>query len=114
MNNKAFTLMEILGVITLLALISLIIVISVNKSLKDSKEILYQTQIEEIKSAASMWKTDNIELIPDTGYYSITLETLQNNGYIKSEIINPKTNQQFENITIKIGMNEMTIEEIVE
>ena len=106
--------MELLGVVTLLALISIVVIIATTKPLKESKETLYQAQLEEIKSAASMWKTDNIELIPNTGYYSITLETLQNNGYIKSEIINPKTNQQFENITIKIGMNEIIIEEIVE
>ena len=43
--------MEILGVITLLAILSTLIRLCVNKSLEDSKETLYQQQIEEIKAA---------------------------------------------------------------
>ena len=114
MNNKGFTLMEILGVITLLALISLVVIMATTKPLKESKETLYQTQLEEIKSAAEMWRTDNIELIPNTGYYSITLKTLQDNGYIKKEIIDPRTEKKInENTIIKVKMNEIEIEEIV-
>ena len=112
MKNKGFTLIEILGVITLLALLSTIIILSVNKSLKDSKETLYKTQIEEIKSATAIWRTDNIELIPDTGYYQITLKTLQDSGYIKKDIINPKTDEIINgSTTIQIGMNEIQIGE---
>ena len=110
MKNKGFTLIEILGVLAVLALLSTIIIMSVNKSLKDSKETLYQVQIEEIKNAASMWRTDNIEQIPNVGYHSITLRDLQNAGYINNEIINPKTDKELNNFTIKIGMNEITLE----
>ena len=108
MKKNGFTFIEILGVITVLALISTIILISVSKSLKESKEKLYQVEIENIKSAASMWKTDNIELIPDNGYYLITLKDLQDNGYIKEDLINPKTNENFDKtLLIEIGMNEI-------
>ena len=110
MKNKGFTLIEILGVITLLALLSTIIILSVNKSLKKSKETLSEIQIEEIKSAAAMWRTDNIELIPDTGYYTISLKELQDSGYIKEDIINPKTDEVFDNnLTIGISMNDIQI-----
>lgn len=110
MKKNGFTFIEILGVITLLALISTIILIAVNKSIKDSKETLYKTQIENIKSAASMWRTDNIELIPNSGYYSITLEVLQNSGYIKNEIINPNTNESFDkNMLVSIGMSDILV-----
>ena len=102
--------MELLGVITLLALISLIIIMSVNKSLKDSKETLYQAQIEEIKAAADMWKTDNIELIPNDDYYIVSLQQLQDEGYIKGDITNPKTDEPLDkNMLIEIGMNEIRI-----
>ena len=110
MNNKGFTLMEILGVITLLAILSTLIILSVNKSLKDSKETLYQQQIEEIKAAAGMWRTDNIEIIPDNDYYIVSLQQLKDEGYIKKDIINPKTDQPFDNnMLIEIGMNEIQI-----
>lgn len=110
MNNKGFTLMEILGVITLLAILSTLIILSVNKSLKDSKETLYQQQIEEIKAAAGMWRTDNIEIIPDNDYYIVSLQQLKEQGYIKGDIINPKTDEPFDNnMLIEIGMNEIQI-----
>lgn len=104
--------MEILGVITLLAIISLIIILSVNKSLKDSKETLYQQQLEEIKAAANMWKTDNIELIPNEDYYIVSLQQLKEQGYIKGDIINPKTDELFDNITVGVGMNDIKIDTI--
>lgn len=111
MKKNGFTFIEILGVITLLALISVIILIAVNQSLKSSKQTLYESQIESIKSAASMWRTDNIENIPDDGYYTITLGDLQNNGYIK-EIVNPKTNEKFSsNTSIRISLNEIIVSE---
>lgn len=110
MNNKGFTFIEILGVITLLALLSTIIILSVNKTLKDSKETLYQTQIEEIKSAASMWRTDNIEIIPDNDYYIVSLQQLKDEGYIKNDIINPKTKEEFDKGTlINIGINNISL-----
>lgn len=110
MNNKGFTFIEILGVITLLALLSTIIILSVNKTLKDSKETLYQTQIEEIKSAASMWRTDNIEIIPDNDYYIVSLQQLKDEGYIKNDIINPKTDAPFDNITLEVSLNDIKVD----
>ena len=110
MKKNGFTLIEILGVITLLAILSTLIILSVNRSLKESKETLYKEQIEQIKSAADMWRTDNIELIPDNDYYIVSLQHLQDLGYIKSDIINPKTNQLLDkNILIEIGMTEIRI-----
>lgn len=110
MKKNGFTFIEILGVITLLALMSTIVLISVSKSLKDSKDTLSEIQKENIESAASMWRTDNIELIPNTGYYTITLQQLQTSGYIKEDIINPKNNEVYDNeILIDIGINDIRI-----
>lgn len=112
MNNKGFTLMEILGVITLLAILSTLIILSVNKSLKDSKETLYQQQIEEIKAAAGMWRTDNIEIIPDNDYYIVSLQQLKDEGYIKKDIINPKTDAPFDNITLGVSLNDIKVDSL--
>lgn len=111
MKKNGFTFVEILGVITLLAIISVIVLVVVDKSLKDSKESLYNVQIGNIKSAAGMWRTDNIELIPDDGYYVITLSDLQSSGYIDGDIINPLTNEVFDsNLIIRISMNEIVVD----
>ena len=112
MNNKGFTLMEILGVITLLAILSTLIILSVNKSLKDSKETLYQQQIEEIKAAAGMWRTDNIEIIPDNDYCIVSLQQLKDEGYIKKDIINPKTDAPFDNITLGVSLNDIKVDSL--
>ena len=112
MNNKGFTLMEILGVITLLAILSTLIILSVNKSLKDSKETLYQQQIEEIKAAAGMWRTDNIENTPDNDYCIVSLQQLKDEGYIKGDIINPKTDAPFDNITLGVSLNDIKVDSL--
>lgn len=110
MKKNGFTFIEILGVITLLALISVIVLITVDKSLKTSKQTLYESQIENIKNAASMWRTDNIELIPNSGYYNVTLEELQNSGYIKTDIENPKTNEYFDkSMLVSMSMNDILV-----
>ena len=110
MKKNGFTLIEMLGVITLLALISVIVVAVVDKSLKESKQTLYQTQLENIRSSANMWKADNILLIPEDGPYNITLKKLIDDGYIEANIINPITNKSFNpNTVISISMDKILI-----
>lgn len=109
MKKNGFTFIEILGVITLLALLSVIVLVTVDKSLKESKSTLSEIQINNIKSAASMWRTDNIELIPDNDYYTITLGDLIESGYI-GDIINPEDDEEYdENLVIQIGINEVLV-----
>ena len=110
MKKNGFTFVEILGVITLLALISLIIIIVVDKNLKDSKEVLSAVQIENINSAAVMWRTDHIDLIPSQGYYELTLSDLVNSGYIDSDIVNPIDDTNYSLSTqISVGLDEIII-----
>lgn len=109
MKKNGFTFIEILGVITLLALMSIIVLIVVDDSLKKSKETLSEAQIENIKSAASMWRTDNIEVIPDNGYYTLTLGELIDSGYI-DEVIDPNSKNNYDRgLLINVGMNDINI-----
>lgn len=109
MRKNGFTFIEILGVITLLALISVIVLIVVDDSLKKSKDTLTQAQIENIKSAASMWRTDHIDMIPSSGYYVLTLNDLISNGYI-DEVIDPNSKNNYDKgILVNVGMNYINI-----
>lgn len=111
MKKNGFTFIEILGVIALLSLLSVIILVTVDKSLKDSKETLSQVQIESIKSAASLWRTDNIELVPDSGYYTITLGELIDLGYFKGDLVDPNNKKSYNSdIVINVGINDIEIE----
>lgn len=111
-KKNGFTFIEVLGVITLLVIISVIILVVVDKSLKDSKEVLTEIQVENIKSAAKMWMTDNIELIPDDGYYTINLETLENSGYVSDEMRNFLDDDiNKTDFLVQISMNDILIGE---
>ncbi len=111
MRKNGFTFIEILGVITLLALMSVIVLTVVDKNLKDSRQVLSDVQISNIKSAASMWRTDNVDLIPDSGYYAITLGYLIDNGYFKEDVIDPSNEVSYNrNLVINVGINDIFID----
>ena len=46
MDKRAFTLIELMGVIIVLGLIALIAIPTIDKSIKNSKENLYKVQIK--------------------------------------------------------------------
>ena len=103
-NNKAFTLIELLAVVTILTIISLIITPVIDKNVKKSKDQTYKAQIENIRMAGEAYYADNILLKPTENTSStITLEQLINEGYISNKINNPKTGKPFtENIYIEL------------
>ena len=107
MNNKGFTLVELLAVIIVLSLLALLASTSITNIVKDSKNDLYNTQIEIIKAAAETWGSDNLNKLPDVGECKyLKLSNLKGYGLLETSIINPKTNQEFSNdMYIKISSN---------
>ena len=103
-NNKAFTLIELLAVVTILTILSLVITPIVDKNIKKSKEKAYLTQIENIRMAGMAYYSDNILLKPiENTSTTITLQQLINEGYISNKIKNPKTGEPFsESIYIEL------------
>lgn len=108
--NKGFTLVELLGVIIVLTVISLITIPLIDNTLKDSKEKVYNTQINNIALAAKNWAIDYMdelgEIMDDDGEKSvaINLGQLKIESYIDQNIKNPKTNVKFsDNLMIQIN-----------
>ena len=104
MKNKAFTLVELLGVIVLLGILGIVIIPKVGDSITNSKETALLTQEEQIKKAANDFIIDNIELFDDTDTITIKLGVLKQKGYLPINIKNPKTRKNISNestITIK-------------
>lgn len=98
MNNKAFTLIELLSVIVILAIIFTITTPEIINTLNLSKEKAYIRQLEIIQKAAERWSIDNIES-NEKNY--ITIEELKNLGYIdQKEITNPKTKKELDGCII--------------
>ena len=110
MKKNGFTFIEMLGVITLLSLIGLIVYMSVDKSLKNSKETLSLTQIDNIKSAAELWKTDHIDMVPENGTYVISLGNLIDDGYIEP-VVDAKGNEIYgRNMLISLSISSVDLD----
>ena len=94
-----FTLVELLGVLIVLAVIALITFPIVNNTIKENKEKLYSAQLEEIKSSAEKWAYANLSLLPTNENESITVTLLElkKAGYVSIDSRNPKTGELLPN-----------------
>ena len=92
-SKKGFTLVELLGVLVVLGLISVIIVPKVIDSITTSKEAAYQTQVETIENAAKKYGISNDLLYPKEGEkkYIAVKDLIAVGELSDKEIINPKT-----------------------
>lgn len=116
MKNRGFTLVELLGVVFILALLGLIIIPVVSNVLNDNKMKLYNVQIQHIEDGAKSYVSERVFSIdiPDGTSRGITLGTLQDLGYVKSDISDPLTRQKFSRdliivISNKSGAFEYTV-----
>ena len=105
MKDKGFTLAELLGIIVILAVIALIAITSITNTMKESKEDLYNLQIDNIIVGAKNWASSHVFELPenDGESISLTLEELKKLGFVDEDITNPKTNELFSNdLQVKI------------
>lgn len=96
MKKRGFTLAELLGVITVLAMLSLLITPVITKTIKNNKQKLYNIQIHEIEKAAYDYAIKNTDTLPEEGVtVIITLGELKREGLIGQEVRNPITKELF-------------------
>ena len=116
MNNKGFTLIELLGVVAVLGIIAIITVPVINRSLSQSKENLYDVQIEQIKKGCQDYYSEHLSELPENNALACkTIEELQKGGYLPLDIKNPKTNVFFD-VTMRVCVkrsNNKTLEYII-
>lgn len=104
LKKKGFSLAELIGVVVLLGAILLIIIPVVSKSLKDSKQQLYDNQIENIKQSLQIWANDNK---PDIGQtYYLTLSQLKQLSLVEFDIKNPINDEFLANDMVLKVINE--------
>jgi len=110
MKNKknGFTFVELLGVITIIGILSLIAVPTIEKIVKENKEQIYQKQLDNIVLSLKNWASDNRKFLPekDGEELTITLSNLKADGYIEYDVKNPKTNKCFDNEMLLKIVNE--------
>ena len=118
-KNKGFTLVEMLSVFALLTLMFFLVVPLVNSVLKDSRNDLYQSQINLIKGAARLWvsEEENKTFLESLNIwpYEITLGDLQESGFLEKDIKNPLIDNGVfhENMIIQINKVENSYEYLV-
>ena len=105
MNRKGFTLAEMLGVITILAILGLLVFPAVDKSIKEGRKDLYNVQISNIEQGAKEWVSDNLFKAPDKDGESmvLTLYQLKQAGKVDNNVTNPIDKKLFpDDLEIKI------------
>lgn len=108
MKNKGFTLIELIVTITLLAIISITVGVSVSNMLANQKEKKAENMKEEIENAACVY----VETVNDS-LTEISLKTLIEEGLIDKDLVNPITKKQLDTtstVKIKIENNEKKCE----
>lgn len=135
MKKNAFTLIELMAVIVILATLALIVIPAVDRSIKRSNEKAYKVQVSNIEAAAQNWMadalsgkvegyvisslpckntyvdgscTDGLIRLPDSGEsITITLQDLIDGKYIEKDVKNPKNgNTNFPSTTRIIIKND--------
>jgi len=106
MKNKGFTLVELMGVIILLGVISVIIVPVVKDVIKEAKQKGYENQVNTIVESAKNWAASNIDLLPETDSILVKIETLKKEGFLENKkLINPVSDVEM-NACVMITYNE--------
>lgn len=113
MNNKGFTLIELIATIALLAVISVISVVSISNVLSESDIKECEELLISIKSSAKEYVTDNRydSLITDNvsdSKITIKATDLVSKKYLTSEIIDPFTDSKLnkDNILVELTLNK--------
>lgn len=111
LNNKGFTLVELLAVLVILIAIMSIAIPSISSSLERSKVKQNEARIKNIESAAELYVTDNKNTIYTNLNNQIScyiaLNTLTTNGYLSSDEIQDADGNDFTGRIIFTKPNEI-------
>ena len=107
-KKNGFTLIEIMGAISIIVLLAIIAVPIIEKNVKKGKEQASEIQIKNIELAAQNWVSDNkaelANYFTSNTVKKITLKELIDNGYIENDTIkDPVNNKEY-------SLNYSTIE----
>ena len=96
MKKKGFSLIELIGVLIILGLLSLIIFPLISSIFKEQKKKEYEQQIISIELMAKHFAVDNLSILPiyDNESMYVTLGQLKSLGYAEKNIINLITEEE--------------------
>ena len=106
MNKKAFTLTELLGVVTILGLIAIIAFPPLVKQIKGTKSTIDEATEILITTGASNYVDENKNDFPKTSgnTYCITLQTLVEDNKVSSDLLDSEGNELNLNKYVKVNI----------
>lgn len=106
MKKSGFTLIELIGVITILGVIALIVYPVINDAFLESTTKLSENQKSALENVARIWGTKNTELLSETESYYLTIDALKRSGLLENkDILDPETEEKVKGC-IKIEYQE--------
>ena len=103
-NENGFTMVELTAVVVLIGLIAAIASIPINKMVKDSKQKLYDSQLDQIVLAVQNWTVDNPTILPpftnDGAPGSVNIETLISKGYLDEDVLDNFTSCSYVEVSL--------------
>lgn len=101
-NNKGLTLIELLGVVVILGILTTVATGAISKLIDKSNENYYKNQKDNIALAAQSYLSDNRGFLPlkKGGTKEIVLDDLTSNGYIKT--VKDKNGETCTNAIVKV------------
>lgn len=115
MNNKGFTLVELLAVIIILSILTLIVTITVGTTINNSNKNLSETQIKNIENAAEAYYLkegmNDLDYSKESTKTCVNVSYLTENGYIDDiGMIEQDKDLSLGSVKITYKSNEYTYE----
>lgn len=105
-NNKAFTLVELMGVITIIALISVLVAPTIINQIRSSKGRVDKVTERLIFSAADLYLDENKDtfLLKEGNAYCVTLEDLVNDDKLQAPLLNSNGDEIDLSLYVKVAV----------
>ncbi len=90
MNKKGFTLVELIAVVTILAITIIIVTVKIDHNIKDANKFVSEQAINAIESASLLYVENDSREIPTLSSIkvaTVTVGTLINKGYLSEKEI---------------------------
>ncbi len=100
-KKRGFTLIEVLGIIMVLSVISSIAVVTIDHNIKKGKVTVCSAQEANIIESAKSYFVDN----PTKANKKVTILTLKNGGYLDKDLKNPMTDKFYSDDTYVFSDN---------
>ena len=105
-NNKAFTLVELMGVITIIALISVLVAPTIINQIRSSKGRVDKVTEKLIFSATDLYLDENKDtfLLKEGNAYCVTLEDLVNDDKLQAPLLNSNGDEIDLSLYVKVAV----------